>query len=44
MKVYDMDQDGRGDIVYISEVGGLGILYGTQQSGVFEQKILESKW
>lgn len=28
-QVYDMDADGRDDIVYLTEMGELGVLYGT---------------
>lgn len=41
-KIYDMDADGRDDIVYLTESGELGVLYGTQTLGVFEKKILDS--
>ena len=37
-----MDADGRDDIVYLTEGGELGILYGTAVHGVFEKKILDS--
>lgn len=28
-KIFDMDKDGRDDIVYLNENGEMGILYGT---------------
>lgn len=37
-----MDADGKDDIVYLTSGGQLGILYGTENSGIFEQKILDS--
>lgn len=42
MKVYDMDADGKDDLVYLTSGGELGILYGTDTAGAFEQKILDS--
>jgi len=41
-KIYDMDADMRDDIVYLTESGELGILYGTETMGLFSQKILDS--
>ncbi len=41
-KIYDMDTDGRDDIVFLTEGGELGVLYGTKTAGVFEKKILDS--
>lgn len=41
IKIYDMDADDRDDIVYLTSGGQLGILYGTEKSGTFEQKILD---
>ena len=40
--MYDMDHDQRDDIVYLSQDGELGILYGTSQPGVLEKKVLDS--
>lgn len=40
-KIYDMDADGRDDIVYLSAGGQLGILYGTDTPGVFVRKVLD---
>ncbi len=37
-----MDADGRDDVVYLSELGELGILYGTITAGTFGKKILDS--
>ncbi len=37
-----MDADGRDDIVYLTEMGELGILYGTITAGNFAKKILDS--
>lgn len=42
MKVYDMDADGKDDLVYLTSGGELGILYGTETPGKFLQKILDS--
>lgn len=41
MKVYDMDSDKKDDIVYLSAGGKLAILYGTEKSGVFTEKVLD---
>ena len=41
MKVYDMDQDKRDDIVYITASGELGVLYGTSTVGLFTKKVLD---
>lgn len=40
LKVYDMDADGRDDLVYLTQEGELGILYGSE-NGVFAKKILD---
>lgn len=40
-RIYDMDADGRDDIVYLTEWGELGILYGTATVGTFERVILD---
>jgi len=42
MKVYDMDNDGHDDIVYLTAAGELGILYGTPTPGVFVKNILDA--
>ncbi len=36
-----MDKDGKDDLVYLTSSGQLGILYGTNNIGKFEQKILD---
>ena len=41
LKVYDMDTDGRDDIVYLTAGWELGILYGTNQVAVFTKKVLD---
>lgn len=41
MQVYDMDADGRDDLVYLTTRGELGILYGTDTVGTFEKKALD---
>lgn len=41
-KIYDMDADGKDDVVYLTEGGELGVLYGTTESWVFEKKVLDS--
>lgn len=41
MKILDMDTDGKEDLVYLTSGGQLGILYGTEKAGTFEQKILD---
>lgn len=41
-KIYDMDADGRDDIVYIAANGELAILYGTETSGIFTRNILDT--
>lgn len=41
IKIYDMDTDGRDDIVYLTSGGQLGILYGRETSGEFDQNILD---
>lgn len=42
MKIYDMDNDKKDDLVYLTSGGELGILYGTDKPGIFDQKILDS--
>ena len=42
MKIYDMDNDGHDDIVYLTSGGELGILYGTITPGTFTKNILDS--
>lgn len=37
-----MDNDGRDDIVYLTESGELSILYGTDTVGYFDKKILDA--
>lgn len=41
-KVYDMDNDGRDDIVVLTEAGNLSILYGTATPGAFEMSVIEN--
>lgn len=41
-KVYDMDADKKDDIVYLTEGGELGVLYGTATAGTFEKKMLDT--
>ncbi len=41
-KIYDMDADGKDDIVYLTESWELAILYGTVTPRTFTKKILES--
>lgn len=42
MKVYDMDADGKDDIVYLTTMGELGILYGTETAGEFTRNVLDN--
>lgn len=42
-QIFDMDNDGRDDIVYLTEGGELAILYGTLTAGVFDRVILDQK-
>lgn len=39
--IFDMDHDGKDDIVYLTDAGVLGILYGTAEVGKFTENILE---
>ncbi|MFZ2255909.1 MAG: hypothetical protein WAW59_02210 [Patescibacteria group bacterium] len=41
-RIRDMDNDTRDDIVYLTESGELGILYGTETAGYFDKKILDA--
>jgi hypothetical protein len=41
-KIYDMDRDNLDDIVYLTEGGKLGILYGTASVWVFTESILDT--
>lgn len=41
-KIFDMDNDFRDDIIYLTESWELGILYGTATWGTFTKNILES--
>lgn len=40
-RIYDMDNDTRDDIVYLTESGELGILYGTTERGKFQYKLID---
>ncbi len=42
LKVYDMDNDGRDDIVYLTSLWKLAVLYGTSQTGVFDEVVLDN--
>jgi hypothetical protein len=45
LRVYDMDTDGRSDIVYLTESWELGILYGSAKVWVFDERVLdETLW
>ena len=37
-----MDADGKDDIVYLTSLGELGILYGTNTVGTFAKNILDA--
>ncbi len=41
-RVYDMDSDKKDDIVYLTEWGELGVLYGSNSPGIFDKKILDA--
>lgn len=41
MKIFDMDNDMRDDIVYLTSAGELGILYGREESKKFDKVILD---
>jgi hypothetical protein len=41
-KIYDMDNDGRDDIVYLTDSWNLGIMYATESSGIFDISLLDT--